>query len=71
MADFPKPDSYYDLSDIFPPATINDPSKTASAAGSIERPSAYEPVVIACCMFDMSTLSASFFQRDLKKKEEV
>ena len=50
MADALRPDSYYDLSDIFPQATINDPSITitASAAGSIERPSAFEPVVIAC-----------------------
>ena len=34
MADPPRPDTYYDLSDIFPQATINDPITTASAAGS-------------------------------------
>ena len=39
------------VSDIFPPAPINEPSTTASAAGSIERPSVYEPVVIACSSF--------------------
>ena len=48
MAGTVRPDFYYDLSDIFPQATTNDSFTAASAAGSIERPSAYEPVVIAC-----------------------
>ena len=48
MADTVRPYSYYDLSDIFPQAINNDSLTAASAAGSVERPSAYEPVVIAC-----------------------